>query len=151
MNAVDPRMIAEQIRPAMTQLYVTYFRLASRSDLTGPQLTILTRLEDMGPARISDIARLEGIRMPTASNALHQLEVRGMVDRVRDPYDGRGVRVRLTALGRAELKRVGEERTELFTELLSHLSPEDLETTAKMVPVIQRLAQSYTAANEDQK
>lgn len=148
MNEVDPQYIAEQIRPAMTQLYVTYFRLAARSDLTGPQLTILARLEELGPARISDIARLEGIRMPTASNALHQLEVRGMVDRIRDPHDGRGVRVRLTSLGHSELRRVHRERTALLADLFSLLNQEELETTAKMIPIIQKLAAEYSVSEE---
>ena len=96
MTAATPESVAAQIRPALTQLYVMYFRMAEQSDLTGPQLTIMTRLNNLGAARISEIARLEGIRMPTASNALHQLEQRGMVERIRDTEDRRGVRVTLT-------------------------------------------------------
>ena len=87
MTAATPESVAAQIRPALTQLYVMYFRMAEQSDLTGPQLTIMTRLNTLGAARISEIARLEGIRMPTASNALHQLEQRGMVERIRDTED----------------------------------------------------------------
>ena len=65
MTAATPESVAAQIRPALTQLYVMYFRMAEQSDLTGPQLTIMTRLNNLGAARISEIARLEGIRMPT--------------------------------------------------------------------------------------
>lgn len=111
MTSTTPEDIAARIRPAMTKLYVMYFRIAEQSDLTGPQLSIMARLKDNGPARISQIAREEGIRMPTASNALHQLEQRELVERIRDEQDRRGVRVRLTRLGVSELERVGEERT----------------------------------------
>ena len=45
MNAQPYFELARNTRPALTQLYVTYFRLAERSDLTGPQLTILSRLK----------------------------------------------------------------------------------------------------------
>ena len=137
--------IAAQIRPAMTKLYVTYFRMAEQSDLTGPQLTILTRLAEHGASRISEVARQEGIRMPTASNALHQLEHRGMVERIRDTSDRRGVRVQLTELGRTELKRVGDERTTYLAEMLSSLSPEKLEIAEQIVPVITELAERYSA------
>lgn len=137
--------IAAQIRPAMTKLYVTYFRMAEQSDLTGPQLTILTRLAEHGASRISEVARQEGIRMPTASNALHQLEHRGMVERIRDTSDRRGVRVQLTELGRTELKRVGDERTTYLAEMLSSLSPEKLEIAEQIVPVVTELAERYSA------
>ena len=116
MTAATPESVAAQIRPALTQLYVMYFRMAEQSDLTGPQLTIMTRLNNLGAARISEIARLEGIRMPTASNALHQLEQRGMVERIRDTEDRRGVRVTLTPL----------------------------EIAADIAPIIEQLAESYT-------
>lgn len=144
MTATTPEEIAAQIRPALTQLYVMYFRMADQSDLTGPQLTIMTRLRELGAARISEIARLEGIRMPTASNALHQLEQRGMVERIRDTEDRRGVRVALTSLGRRELDRVGTERNQHLANLLNNLDPEHLKVVAEFAPVIQKLAEDYT-------
>ena len=58
----------------MTRLYVTYFRTAEQSTLSGPQLSILHRLEDDGPSRIRQLAEAEGVRMPTASNTINQLE-----------------------------------------------------------------------------
>ncbi|MCF1712295.1 MarR family transcriptional regulator [Corynebacterium argentoratense] len=138
-----PLDIASQIRPAMTKLYVTYFRVAQQSDLTGPQLTIMTRLEEHGPARISEVAREEGIRIPTASNALHQLEERGMISRLRDTSDKRGVRVKLTAQGREELKRVGAERDRHFATLLELLDEDELKLAEQLIPVIKRLASNY--------
>lgn len=141
-----PEKIAAEIRPSMTKLYVTYFRMANQSDLTGPQLTIMTRLAENGASRISDVAREEGIRMPTASNALHQLEERGMIERLRDISDRRGVRVQLTNKGKAELARVGEERTQHLARMLQTLDDEDLEIAEKMIPVIQKLAREYSAA-----
>ena len=128
MNALTPEIIARRMRPALTKLYVMYFRVAEQSDLTGPQLSILSRLSENGPSRISQIAREEGIRMPTASNALHQLEQRGMVERLRDTTDRRGVRVRLTDHGAEELKRLDEK---------------DLEVADQAADVINRLAEAY--------
>ena len=143
MTSTTPEDIAARIRPAMTKLYVMYFRIAEQSDLTGPQLSIMARLKDNGPARISQIAREEGIRMPTASNALHQLEQRELVERIRDEQDRRGVRVRLTRLGVSELERVGEERTKYLAEMIGTLGVEDLARAGELVDIINKLADSY--------
>lgn len=145
MNNPSPTDIAARIRPAMTTLYVMYFRIAEQSDLTGPQLSIMTRLKEKGPLRISQIAREEGIRMPTASNALHQLERRELVTRVRDEQDRRGVRVQLTALGISELRRVGAEREKYLADMLATLDDEDLAKTDAFVDVVNRLSESYNA------
>lgn len=143
MNSPTPDVVARKVRPALTKLYVMYFRFADQSNLTGPQLSIMTRMKENGESRISQLAKEEGIRMPTASNALHQLEQRGMVERLRDTHDRRGVRVRLTDLGVAELERVGEERTRNLTAMLEKLSPEELRRTDEFVDVINVLASKY--------
>ena len=141
--SVTPYEVAEAIRPDMTNLYVTYFRLSEVADLTGPQLTILSRLDKHGPARVSEIAASEGIQMPTASNAIHHLDERNMVRRERDPDDRRGIFVSITEFGRATVRRVGEQRTRQLAEMLSVLNEEELRVCAKMVPVIHKLAQHY--------
>lgn len=148
MSELTPEQISESIRPALTKLYVTYFRKATPSSLSGPQLTILANLANGGPRRISDIAREEGIRMPTASNSLHQLEERKLVERVRDTADRRGVRVQLTDAGRAELVKVGDERTASFAQMLSSLSPEDLQLVNAVVPVINKMAEKYPTTDQ---
>ncbi|MBX8995165.1 MULTISPECIES: MarR family winged helix-turn-helix transcriptional regulator [Corynebacterium] len=145
MTKPNPEDIAARIRPALTKLYVMYFRIAEQSDLTGPQLSIMARLKDNGPSRISEIARGEGIRMPTASNALHQLEQRELVDRIRDENDRRGVRVALTPLGESELKRVGDERTKYLADMISTLDDSELERASELAEVINKLAEVYGA------
>lgn len=156
MSNTKPMDIAKKIRPAMTKLYVMYFRIAEQSDLTGPQLSIMSRLRENGALRISQIANEEGIRMPTASNALHQLERRQLVERIRDEHDRRGVRVELTTLGVSELRRVGEERENYFADMLSTLSEEDQRKCEDFADVVNRLAESYgvpgnSTSGEDRK
>lgn len=135
--------IAKQIRPSMTQLYVMYFRIAAQSSLTGPQLSIMTRLREEGPMRISQIAREEGIRMPTASNALHQLEQRDLVHRIRDEHDRRGVLVELTPAGETELEEVGQERELQLANMLASLDEADQERLDEFVDIVKRLADAY--------
>lgn len=142
---VSPIEIAAQIRPALTRLSVNYFRNVARSPLTGPQLSILARLVETGNARISDIAREEGIRMPTASNAIHQMEERGLVERIADPNDRRGVRVAITEFGEQEYQRVGEERVSELATMFANLTPDELELLQAAVPVIKKVADTYQA------
>lgn len=144
----DPAHIARQIRPAMTSLYVTYFRKAEQSDLTGPQLSILRRLEQHGPTRISAIAQAEGVRMPTASNTINQLEKRDLVRRVRAEDDRRGVSVELTSYGRRELARVGDERTQYLAEMLGLLDDDSLRKLEDVVDVINELSELYVNTDE---
>lgn len=132
----------------MTKLYVTYFRTADASELSGPQLSIMHRIEDSGPSRISQLAEAEGVRMPTASNTINQLENRGLVRRVRSTEDRRGVTVELTKEGAAELKRVGEERTKFLADMLDTLDTENLIMLARGADAINALADSYTEAED---
>lgn len=143
MTDLTPEDLATRVRPALTKLYVLYFRRSANSDLSGPQLTILSRLAEHGPSRISKIAELEDIRMPTASNALHQLETLKLVERIRDTKDRRGVQVELTDHGRSELERVNKERDAQMAEVLKMLPPEKLERTAELVDIITELADVY--------
>lgn len=143
MTDVTPEDLAARVRPALTKLYVLYFRRSANSDLSGPQLTILSRLAENGPSRISRIAELEDIRMPTASNALHQLEQMGLVERIRDTKDRRGVQVRLTDRGAEELERVNGERDEQMAEMLRMLPPEKLGRAQELVDIITELSEVY--------
>ncbi|ANE05116.1 MarR family winged helix-turn-helix transcriptional regulator [Corynebacterium crudilactis] len=143
MPNVNAEELAVRVRPALTKLYVLYFRRSANSDLSGPQLTILSRLEENGPSRISRIAELEDIRMPTASNALHQLEQLNLVERIRDTKDRRGVQVQLTDHGREELERVNHERNAEMARVLEMLPPEKLARTEELVDIITELAEVY--------
>lgn len=145
----DAQRLAAEIRPAMTGLYVRYFRNTEHSDLSGPQLSVLSRLEVNGAMRISALAEEEGVRLPTASNTVNQLEKRDLVRRVRSSGDRRGVCVELTDFGREELERVGEERTEYLARMLSSLDDESLSQLADIAGVLNKLAASYVDGSED--
>lgn len=146
----EPYELAQEIRPYLTKLYVAYFRISENSDLTGPQLSIMERLKESGPMRISQLAQEEGIRMPTASNTLHQLEARKLVSRVRDEEDRRGVKVELTSFGEEELERVSDERTKYVAEMISTMDPKLISTrenTQMLINVLRDLAESYVSDN----
>ncbi|WP_027020073.1 MarR family winged helix-turn-helix transcriptional regulator [Corynebacterium sputi] len=143
---LTPLTVAQQLRPLLTRAELLYSRLSEESQLSRAQLSIMMTLDNLGPCRINQLAQAEAIRMPTASNAVHHLEDAGMVERVRDTSDRRGVRVELTAKGREELERVTKERDEQMAEMLRPLSQEQLEVADTVSPVLKHILDSYAAS-----
>lgn len=132
-----PSEVAKRLRPVVTRMYLLYFRQTSQSSISTAQLSIMMNLSSHGPLRISQIADLESIRMPTASNAINHLESLGLVSRVRDVSDRRGVRVKLTDLGRTELVRIGDERDKQMAGILEMLDADQLEKVEEFLPTLE--------------
>lgn len=142
-GAMTPLDLAKEIRPLLTRAELLYSRRSEESQLSRAQLSIMMTLDALGPCRINQLAQAEAIRMPTASNAVHHLEDAGMVERVRDTKDRRGVRVELTDKGVSELRRVSDERDEQMANMFKSLSPEELQVGATLVPILKRMLESY--------
>lgn len=141
--------IARALRPALTRLYLLYFRKSQQSHISQAQLSIMMILQSNGPMRISQIAATEAIRMPTASNAVNQLEIMGLVTRVRDVSDRRGVRVQLTERGENELVDLDESRSAQLAGMLANLSPDELEKVEQLVPMVELILERYSAVIEE--
>ena len=139
----DAVEVARDIQQALNKLILIFQRTAEGSSLTTSQVSIMNQLRLRGPSRVSTIAQAELIRMPTASNALYQLERRGFVERHRDEEDRRGVLVALTQLGESELAIVSGQRAAALAEIMRWLEPEDLATAREMGAVISKLADVY--------
>lgn len=142
-GAMTPLDLAKEIRPLLTRAELLYSRRSEESQLSRAQLSIMMTLDALGPCRINQLAQAEAIRMPTASNAVHHLEDAGMVERVRDTKDRRGVRVELTDKGVSELRRVSDERDEQMANMFKSLSPEELQVGASLVPILKRMLETY--------
>ena len=131
--------LAARLRPLLNRLVLIYYRQSVHTALTASQLSILSVLEHHGPMRISDIAKFESIRMPTASNAIHRLEHDGFVVRERDRHDRRGVTVALTEHGRHELDRVNAQRNIEFARFISHYTEDDKELALELTEILERI------------
>lgn len=78
--------------------------VATETGLSEPDLTVLTRLQDIGGGRLrqSELAAASGWHRSRLSHHLKRMQERGLVDRADVPG---GVDVRLTTMGRAALHR----------------------------------------------
>jgi DNA-binding MarR family transcriptional regulator len=100
----------------------------------------LARLLTEGPARISDLARAEGVTQPAMTGLVNRLEAEGLVERDPDPRDARAALVGLTEAGRLFIDERRAERGRLLAAQLERLSPADQQALLAARPALDRLA-----------
>lgn len=135
-----PSEIREDLAP---RLRWTITRLARRlrqeagTDLGPSQVAALATIERHGPLSPSELARAERIQRPTATRILRHLEEAGLVERVKDPEDGRGSIVSITGAGRQHLKRLRARKTAYLATRLDRLDAEDRRTLERAADLLE--------------
>ena len=115
-------------------------RVPVANALTFPQSAALGRLDRGGPAASADLARQEQISPQSMGATLGELEARGLVNRQRDPDDGRRILLTISATGRRELNRRRNVRVEQLADGLADFTASELAQLAVAAPLIERLA-----------
>lgn len=111
----------------------------TRLPLPWAQGRLLSTIEDQGAARISDLANLDHCSQPTMTMQVRRLEDAGLVTRSPDPDDARAVLIRITHKGVQTLARARADRAAVVDPAIARLDPEDRQTLAAAVRVMQRL------------
>ncbi|HET6738846.1 MAG TPA: MarR family transcriptional regulator [Kribbella sp.] len=137
MTTTDLTRLGEQMVVASTRLS----RLATRNVNTLPHaaMRVLGRLDELGQARISELAKADRTSQPTMSNLVQRLEEQGSVLRVPDPADSRASLISLTDAGLAELRNARRQAGEALAAHLGQLPADDLTTLEAAVTVIHKL------------
>ncbi|WP_329053131.1 MarR family transcriptional regulator [Amycolatopsis sp. NBC_01488] len=107
--------------------------LTDRHDvsLTDYEVLVCLEMQDGHRMRMSELAVLMGSTKSRLSHQVGRLEDTGMVRRVRDPEDKRGVITELTENGEALLEKAAPTHVEGVREhLIDLLSPEEQATIA---------------------
>jgi len=105
--------------------------LAVRHLIFGQSLTsawVLAQLDDVGPARISELAAAGGVSQPSMTELVGRLEREDLVARFTDPRDGRATLVDITASGRTQRLHLRRSVRGRMIELLEALAVEDQAT-----------------------
>jgi DNA-binding MarR family transcriptional regulator len=141
MEIAEPTtpVIASDLRLVVGRL-ARKVRLADTSGLTPSQLSALVSIDQIGSARLCDVAAAEGVSAPTATRIVGALEKAGLVARADDSEDRRATRLVLTASGRAALRRIRSSRTAFLQQRLERLGEDDLATLRAALPVLAALA-----------
>ncbi|MDL5159550.1 MarR family winged helix-turn-helix transcriptional regulator [Actinomycetospora termitidis] len=80
-------------------------RTARHMRLNVGDMTAILLLSEHGPMGVVELARRLGVSSPATTLLVDRLESSGHVERVRDPDDGRRVRVTDTPAGRASTRQ----------------------------------------------
>jgi DNA-binding MarR family transcriptional regulator len=80
-----------------------------------------------GPQRINELNRHVLLSQPALSRLVDRLAERGYIERLADPADGRGVRLALTAAGRAVQREIGRRHArDVARAMTAGLTPGEL-------------------------
>jgi DNA-binding MarR family transcriptional regulator len=146
----DNGQLASDLRVVMGHL-IRRLR-AERRDLSLSQITVLGRLDRVGPSSISDLASGERVRPQSMASTVASLVAAGLVARERDAADGRRVVVTPTAAGRAAVLADRRRREGWLAEAIDRdLSAREQRVLAEATALLRRLADGGAAARADQR
>lgn len=111
-------------------------------DLTSSQVSVLLRLENSGPATVSNLARAEAMRPQSMSAVIAPLEAAGLVSGVPDPNDGRQTLLSLTKKCRERMQERRAAKQDWLTKTIqAKLSVQEQEKLAAALEVLARLVE----------
>jgi DNA-binding MarR family transcriptional regulator len=132
--------IKEELAP---RLRWTITRMARRlrqeagTDLGPSQVAALATIERHGPLSPSELAQMEWIKRPTATRIVRHLEEAGLVERIKDPEDGRGSILSVTTAGRTHLRRLRARKTAYLATRIDKLDPDDRRTLERAAELLE--------------
>ncbi len=116
-------------------------KVADQETGVSPQrLSALSVLVFGGPQSLVSLATAEGVKPPTMSKLVAELESIGLVEKSPDPEDGRGLVIAATARGRKVMLAGRDRRLALLKQRLAGLSEKELARLEAAAPILLKLA-----------
>jgi DNA-binding MarR family transcriptional regulator len=134
----DELELPARLRLAITRM-ARRLRQEAGADLSPSQGAALATIERHGPLAPSELAARERITRPTVTRILERLERAGLVERARDPADGRCSIVSATDQGRSLLRRLRRRKTAYLATRLRRLPAEDVTALTRAADVLERI------------
>lgn len=146
MASTDPApssdILAEAMRPALARLYRRLRRETQDGDISPLQNLLLVLIIKSPGIGVGALAEIEGLRGPTVSGHIKQLEAAGLVARTPpDPQDRRRTGLVATAEGVRRAEALRRQRTDWLARRLDHLSPAERQAIAAAIPALVRLGE----------
>jgi len=111
-------------------------RQEAGGELSPSQTAALATIDRHGPLTPSELATRERIQRPTVTRIVARLEESGLVQRTRDPQDGRSSLVALTPAGRALLARGRTRKNAYLDRRLRRLDAEERATLERAAAIL---------------
>jgi len=142
-DAARTSVLAGELRVLIGKLKRRLREQGHLGDLTGSQISVLSRLERAGPATVTSLARAEGMRPQSMGANVSVLEAAGLVSGAPDPNDGRQIILSLTPACRKWIKAGRAAREDwLFRAIEKNLAPKEQEELARAIELLKRLVDS---------
>jgi DNA-binding MarR family transcriptional regulator len=125
MSRPDALDVADRLHSAAIRLLRAVRVADAETGVSAPKLSALSVLVFGGPKSLSALARAEQVTAPTMSKLVADLEAEGLVAKRADRADKRGVRIEVTARGRALMEEGRKRRLALLHKRLAKLSHEE--------------------------
>jgi DNA-binding MarR family transcriptional regulator len=131
--------LADRLHSAAIHLLRRLRRVDMTTGLSGPRLSALSVIVFGGPLTLGELAAAEQVKPPTMTRLVRALEARGLVTREADERDGRVVRLRATAKGRALMAEGRARRVRALAEGLRTLDAADVAALGGAVETLERV------------
>ena len=144
----DRQAVASRLHSASIHLLRRVRAVDGESGLSPARLSALSALVFGGPSTIGALARAEGVRSPTMTALVNQLEGDGLVRRTKGGGDQRQVGVAATAAGVRLMKTAQQRRLDVLDALLEQAAPNDadLRLLDRAASVLERAAATEVSA-----
>jgi PAS domain S-box-containing protein len=136
VDTIDEKL-APQVHEAFSRLSRHLHAVDLPYGLTNERLSTLATVSAREPISVSALAKAEIVSLPTMSNMVTKLVAEGLVQRVEDENDARGVLVSTTAKGRVIYQRAAQESLSNLKSTLSNLKLEQLATIRKLLSTLE--------------
>jgi MarR family transcriptional regulator, organic hydroperoxide resistance regulator len=144
----------DQVLEAIIYLYTESRRvtkeLARRADLTGPQLTVVKMLEQVGELSLSELSERIRAQNSTVTGIIDRMEREGLVVRERSREDRRVVYIRLTPKGKKLAEEMPIETWQIFRDALDSLTASEVKELVKILGKLARKVRQSVAATKTQ-
>jgi DNA-binding MarR family transcriptional regulator len=138
MRTITQADLAVRLRLAIART-ARRLRQEAGGELSPSQTTALATIDRHGPLTPSELAVRERIQRPTVTRIVARLEESGLVQRTRDPQDGRSSLVALTPAGRELLARGRTRKDAYLARRLRELDAEERATLQRAAAILERL------------
>jgi MarR family transcriptional regulator, organic hydroperoxide resistance regulator len=132
----------DRIVETLVYLYTESRRLTKQMaqgfGLTGPQLTVVKLLEQLGDLSLSSLSSRIKAQNSTVTGIIDRMEREGLVKRERSEADRRIVLIRLTPKGRRLADAIEVEPLEIFRRALGSLPRRDIVELMRILGAVEK-------------
>jgi DNA-binding MarR family transcriptional regulator len=141
MSKSDALHVADRLHSAAIRLLRAVRIADDETGLSAPRLSALSVLVFGGPRSLSALAQAEQVTPATMSKLVGELQAEGLVSKCTDIDDRRGVRIEVTAQGRALMMEGRKRRLALLQRRVAKLSLSERQRLRDAAELMLRLAE----------